>query len=110
LNLSGTPWRECVGLSVAGLPRNSGGPGPRRPGPNTALGRVARTKQTAYIADALSEPGFFDIPPGFTEPLLSKLAGARTLVAVPMLKENELVGAIVIYRQEPRPFPTGKSS
>jgi two-component system NtrC family sensor kinase len=78
--------------------------GPRRPGPNTALGRVARTKQTAYIADALSEPGFFDIPPGFTEPLLSKVAGARTLVAVPMLKENELVGAIVIYRQEPRPF------
>ena len=78
--------------------------GPRRPGPNTALGRVARTKQTAYIADALSEPGFFDIPPGFTEPLLSKHAGARTLVAVPMLKENELVGAIVIYRQEPRPF------
>jgi GAF domain-containing protein/DNA-binding response OmpR family regulator len=78
--------------------------GPRRPGPNTALGRVARTKQTAYIADALIEPGFFDIPPGFTEPLLSKLAGARTLVAVPMLKENELVGAIVIYRQEPRPF------
>jgi two-component system, NtrC family, sensor kinase len=78
--------------------------GPRRPGPNTALGRVARTKQTAYVADALSEPGFFDIPPGFTEPLLSKLAGARTIVAVPMLKENELVGAIVIYRQEPRPF------
>jgi GAF domain-containing protein len=78
--------------------------GPRRPGPNTALGRVGRTKQTAYIADALSEPGFFDIPPGFSEPLLSKLAGARTLVGVPMLKENELVGTIVIYRQEPRPF------
>jgi signal transduction histidine kinase len=78
--------------------------GPRRPGPKTALGRVARTKQTAYIADALSEPGFFDIPPGSSEPLLSKLAGARTLVGVPMLKENELVGTIVIYRQEPRPF------
>ncbi len=78
--------------------------GPRRPGPNTALGRVGRTKQTAYIADALSEPGFFDIPPGFTEPFLTKLAGARTLVAVPMLRERELIGAIVIYRVEPRPF------
>jgi GAF domain-containing protein len=32
------------------------------------------------------------------------LAGARTLLAVPMLKENKLVGAIVIYRQQPRPF------
>jgi GAF domain-containing protein len=78
--------------------------GPRRPAPNTALGRLARTKQTAYIADALSEPGFFDIPQGFTEPSLTKLAGARTLVGVPMLRERELIGAIVIYRVEPRPF------
>ena len=78
--------------------------GLRRPGPNSALGRLARTKQTAHIADVLTEKGFFDPPPGFTAPLLTQLAGARTLVAVPMLKENELVGAIVIYRQEPRPF------
>ena len=35
---------------------------------------------------------------------LSKLAGARTVLYVPMLKEDELVGAIVIYRQEVRPF------
>src|SRR5262249_55066813 len=34
----------------------------------------------------------------------AKLAGARTVLAVPMLKENELIGAIVIYRQEVRPF------
>ncbi len=78
--------------------------GPRRPAPNTALGRLARTKQTAHVADVLTEEGFFEIPRGFTAPLLTKLAGARTLVAVPMLKENELVGAIMIYRQEPRPF------
>src|SRR5262249_38292647 len=32
------------------------------------------------------------------------LGGARTVVAVPMLKERELVGAVVIYRQEVRPF------
>ena len=36
--------------------------------------------------------------------VLAKLAGARTVLAVPMLKESELVGAIVIYRQEVRPF------
>src|SRR5262245_7308101 len=75
-----------------------------RPHPESGLGRVARTKQTVYIADVLSEPGYFDVPPGFTEPALPKLAGARTLVAVPMLKEGELIGAIVIYREEPRPF------
>ena len=40
--------------------------------------------------------------PGTVE--LVEVGGARTVVAVPMLKENELIGAIVIYRQEVRPF------
>jgi GAF domain-containing protein len=78
--------------------------GLRRPGPRTALGRVIATKSTAHVADALNEPGFFDVKPGFSNPQLSLVAGARTLVAVPMLKEETLVGAIVIYRQEGRPF------
>src|SRR5262249_32911419 len=78
--------------------------GPRHPSPNTALGRVARTRETVHIADAFTEPGFFETPPGFAGPQLSLLAGARTLLAVPMLKDNELVGAIVIYRQQARPF------
>src|SRR5262245_26584820 len=78
--------------------------GLRRPGPRTALGRVIATKHTAHVADALNEPGFFDVKPGFSAPQLSLLAGARTLVAVPLLKEGALVGAIVIYRQEVRPF------
>jgi GAF domain-containing protein len=78
--------------------------GPRHPSPNTALGRVARTRETVHVADAFTEPGFFETPPGFAGPQLSLLAGARTLLAVPMLKENDLVGAIVIYRQQARPF------
>ena len=78
--------------------------GLRRPGPRTALGRAIATKHTAHVADALNEPGFFDVKPGFSNPQLSLVAGARTLVAVPMLKEGALLGAIVIYRQEVRPF------
>ena len=79
--------------------------GPRRPPPNTtALGRVAATKRTAHIADALSELGDLNPPPGFTGPSLVKLAGARTVLGVPMLKQDELAGAIIIYRTEMRPF------
>jgi signal transduction histidine kinase len=59
---------------------------------------------TAHIADVLAEPGFFDTPPGFDGPQLALHAGARTLLGVPMLKEKELVGGILIYRQEVRPF------
>jgi two-component system, NtrC family, sensor kinase len=76
----------------------------RRPGPNTAAGRLMRTKTAVHIADVRTEPGFFDTPPGFAGPQLAIHAGARTLLAVPMLKESELVGYIIIYREEPEPF------
>ena len=33
-----------------------------------------------------------------------ELGGARTVLTVPMLKDDELIGAIIIYRQEVRPF------
>src|SRR5262245_57084992 len=69
--------------------------------PGTALGQVLATKQPAQIADVQAEPAYYDDPSRIG---LLKLAGARTVVAVPMLKEHELVGAIFIYRQEVRPF------
>jgi GAF domain-containing protein/anti-sigma regulatory factor (Ser/Thr protein kinase) len=71
------------------------------PVPGTALGRVAATKQAVQIADVRSEPAYRGDP---TRRSLVADAGARTLLAVPMLKEDELVGAISIYRQEVRPF------
>jgi signal transduction histidine kinase/putative methionine-R-sulfoxide reductase with GAF domain len=67
----------------------------RHPGPEHILSRVVRTKQA--IQDA-------DVTRGQTSPGLAALAGARTVLAVPMLKQNELIGAIGIYRQEVRPF------
>jgi GAF domain-containing protein len=75
-----------------------------RPAPNTVLGRLARVKETAHIADALAEPSFFETPAGFDGPQLALHAGARTLLGVPILKEDELVGGILICRQEVRPF------
>ena len=70
--------------------------------PRVPLGRAAATKQQVHIADIREDAAFIE---GFA-PLVKfvELAGARTLLVTPMLKENNLVGAIAIYRQEVRPF------
>jgi GAF domain-containing protein len=75
-----------------------------RPSARTALGRAMATKQPVQIADIQDEPHYSDAPSGFTGSQIAKLAGARTVLCVPMLKEPELAGAIIIYRQEVRPF------
>jgi len=71
---------------------------------NVPLARVARTKDVVHVADVRNEPAYLDGDPRFKE--LVDIAGARTLLVVPMLKENELVGAFAIYRQDVRPFNT----
>jgi GAF domain-containing protein len=73
-----------------------------RPGPHTGLGRIAETKQTVQIADLRDDRAYAERDPMRVS--LVELAEARSYVAVPMLKENELVGAFCIYRQEVRPF------
>ena len=73
-----------------------------RPGPDTGLGRVAKTKQVVHFDDIRATPAYRAGDP--VRVALADLAGARTYLCVPMLKEKELVGAITIYRQEVRPF------
>src|SRR6516165_2136187 len=67
--------------------------GPFQPTPGHVLERALRTKQVSHSADITAEAS----PP-------ATLGGARSLVAVPMLKDDVLIGAIAIYRQEVRPF------
>ena len=76
--------------------------GPITPGPLTPLTRVAATKKLVHVSDYLEEPAYKERDPSAVR--MVELAGARSVVIVPMLKENELVGAIHIYRQEVRPF------
>src|SRR5262249_13377065 len=66
------------------------------------LGRLVATKQMQHTADIRAEPAYLARDPEFVP--LADVAGARTLLTVPMLKEGVLVGAITIYRQEVRPF------
>ena len=73
-----------------------------RPPPDSALGQVAATRQVAQIADATKLKSYIEgIPYAVSA---AELGGYRTIAAVPMLKDNDLVGAILIYRQEVRPF------
>src|SRR5580704_15034364 len=69
--------------------------GPFQPTRGTPIDLCMQTKQVSHTADDAAAP-----IPG----LAAKLGGARSLVAVPMLKDEALVGAILIYRQEVRPF------
>jgi len=72
------------------------------PHPMVPLGRALMTKQVVHVADARTDDGYIQRHPGIVA--VVELGGARTLMVVPMLKENEVVGAIGIYRQEVRPF------
>jgi two-component system NtrC family sensor kinase len=76
-----------------------------RPHPESAMGMASRTRQGVQFEDLRMHAPYLEGDPATIA--MVDLAGARTLVAVPMLRENELVGAIAIYRQEVRPF-TGK--
>jgi GAF domain-containing protein len=66
-----------------------------QPSAGGTLDRLVRTRQVVHLADVSSE---------YASNPAARLGGARSYIAVPMLKEGELIGAIVIYRQEVRPF------
>ena len=73
-----------------------------RPHPESALGRTALSKQAVQIDDVTKGPAYSK-----RDPLVvagADLGGYRTVLTVPMLKEDALIGVISIYRQEVRPF------
>ena len=72
------------------------------PDPDDPLRRLANTKQIVHIADLRREKAYIKGYP----PLRAVVdaGGGRTLLIVPMLRDNALVGAFGIFRQEVRPF------
>jgi len=73
-----------------------------RPGSPSALGRMMRTKQVVHIADIRAEEAYAKRDP--VRVAAAELAGARTVLCVPMLNDDKLIGGIGIYRREVRPF------
>jgi GAF domain-containing protein/HAMP domain-containing protein len=72
-------------------------------GPKTPIGRMVATKTVSHVADLAADQGYIEQSvPGIVAAV--ELGGVRTFLAVPMLKDNELIGAFILYRQEVRPF------
>jgi GAF domain-containing protein/anti-sigma regulatory factor (Ser/Thr protein kinase) len=75
---------------------------PIQPGPASGLGRILSKRRPVHIADTMAEQRYLDGDPYAVT--AAKLSGSRSIVFVPMLKEDEVVGAIAIYRKEVNPF------
>jgi GAF domain-containing protein len=76
--------------------------GPIAPHPSTILGRMVGSKEVIEIEDARKERGYLERHPVWVAGV--EQDGALSLLGVPMLKENALVGAFVIFRQEVKLF------
>ena len=76
--------------------------GPFHPPPGAPAGEVIRTKQTVHIADMAATKDYAERHPAMVDAV--ELGGVRTVVIVPMVKDNELIGIISIFRQEVRLF------
>src|SRR5262245_45353316 len=74
----------------------------KQPGPETVSARIARTKQVVQTSDLAASRGYVERDPIVVAAV--ELGGVRTILGVPMLKEGKLIGAIILYRQEVRPF------
>ena len=78
---------------------------PLRPGTNDPIGRMIKTKTVVHTSDAMAEQAYTgEHDPGRQLAAAVDLGGARTILAIPMLRENELIGSFTVYRQEVRPF------
>jgi GAF domain-containing protein len=73
-----------------------------RPYPDSGLGLISATRQVTYIPDLTQQRAYIERDPRVVANV--ELAGYRSVLGVPMFKEDDLIGAIVIYRQEVRPF------
>jgi GAF domain-containing protein len=66
------------------------------PQPGTPLTRLLNTKKVVHVPDTTADQAYATVT-------FAELGGFHALLVVPMLKEGELVGAIIIYRQEVGP-------
>ena len=76
---------------------------PRHPSLNNPTGRMIATKTVVHVADVAAEQAYIEQRDPETVAAV-ELGHVRTFLAVPMLKENELIGTLALSRQEIHPF------
>ena len=74
-----------------------------RHSPTSNVGVMVATKAVVHVADVAASPAYVKHRDPAAVAAM-ELGGVRTFLAVPMLKDSELVGAFALYRQEVRPF------
>jgi signal transduction histidine kinase len=72
------------------------------PAPGAHIAEAIRTKEPVQVADLAATRGYSERIPSVVAAV--ELGKVKTIVAVPMLKENNVIGVITSYRQEIRPF------
>ena len=75
---------------------------PRRPSPEAPTGRMIANKMVIYTANLAAEQAYTNGDPDTVTSV--EVGGVRSLLSVPMLKENELIGGFTLSRHEVRPF------
>jgi two-component system, NtrC family, sensor kinase len=91
-------------VALHGVPPNLIGVVPElwRPSPQSMVAQMERTREVAQVVDARLTPAYLS---GEAWPVaVTELLGERSFLVVPMLREDELIGALQIFRQEVRPF------
>jgi GAF domain-containing protein len=78
------------------------GSSPIQPAPGGGLDTAMRTKRTAHLRDLAATQSYAERHPRMVEAV--ELGGMRTVVAVPMLKNDDVIGVIAVFRREIRPF------
>src|SRR5262249_30901211 len=91
-------WRAVAMLGVPSAFADFWSRGPLRPGSTSGLARIAATRQMVHFADVTIEPGYVQGEAVFAA--ATKLGGFRAALGVPMLNDEDLNGAIFIYRRE----------
>ena len=79
---------------------------PFRPNPGHPFRSLVETKQVFHVADVAALQAYKERDPQIVEPV--ELGGIRTCLGVPMVKDNNLIGALVMFRQEVRLFTDGQ--